>query len=306
MNIRDLEYIIAVDELKSFVKAARKCFVSQPALSMQIQKAEDMLNVQIFERGRRQVVTTSEGKKVVMHAKDILKHFEYLKNIKLQSNEIKIGLIHTVSTYLLPKIITSLQKDFENIKMYFVEGKTLELLEDLDKGVLDGMIGANNMDEGYEKRFPHIVNNLLYKEEFFLCLPKDHKTKIINEKSLTKDELKEIVSNEQIILMEEGHCMKADITQICSFYGSTTPSFKNSNFLASSIETMKHMIKLKNGIGILPKLSIEKGESGLSFFALPGRHYREVCFFYRKNSSKIALIESIGKVIVSSVGKFLK
>lgn len=303
MNIRALEYVISVDKNKSFVEAARECHVSQPALSMQIQKVEDIIGVKIFERGRRQIVTTSKGQEIVMYAKNILQSYRYLKGVKSHSSEVKIGLIHTIAPYLLPKIISGLQVKMEEIKMYFREGKTLELLGELDKGNMDCIIGAQiEKGDGYEKKYSFLSFHPLYDEEFFLCLPKGHPA--LASLPLTPASLKEVITNEIIIPMEEGHCLRKDISAICAFYNEGESNGEN-NFTATSIETIKQMIKLKNGIGLLPKLSIEKSDKELAYCRLPEKHVRKIGIFYRKNSSKISLIQEISKIIQPAVQALL-
>ena len=167
MNIRDLEYIVAVDELKSFVKASKKCFVSQPALSMQIQKIENILEIKIFERTKKSVMTTENGEKFLHFSREILKNFTSIKSIKNDAMQLKIGLIHTIAPYLLSKIISKMEERFENIKFFFMEEKTINLTEMLAKGELDMLIIAEENDK-MEKKYPFAEYNDLYSEPFYL------------------------------------------------------------------------------------------------------------------------------------------
>lgn len=303
MNIRDLEYIVAVDELKSFIKASKKCFVSQPALSMQIQKAENLLGIKIFERTRKNIITTPEGQKIIDYAKEILKTFEFIKTVKNDGSQVKIGIIHTISPYLLPRIISPLQKNFADIKMFFVEGKTKDLLETLTKGELDAVILSHNYTQVLDKKainYNALNTNPLYKERFFMTTPKGGN--IENGQKLTKDQFKQLIENEKIIMLDEGHCMKDELSDICKSYYENTKNSKEAQFFATSIETIKHMIKLGNGISILPELSIEKNkDEGLYYAELPEDECRTISIVFRKNTSKGDILNNIFEIVTKTI-----
>jgi LysR family hydrogen peroxide-inducible transcriptional activator len=137
MNIRDFEYLIAIDELKSFQKAAKKCFISQPALSQQIRKIENQLGFEIFERNRKGAITTDKGSKVIKHAKSIISSFAEIKETGSNMSRLKIALIPTICSYLLPHIVEKFKKNLPNTKIFFIEEKTETLLKKLKDGEID-------------------------------------------------------------------------------------------------------------------------------------------------------------------------
>jgi LysR family hydrogen peroxide-inducible transcriptional activator len=295
MNVRDLEYVIAVDELKSFIKASKKCFVSQPALSMQIQKMEDILGIKIFERTRKNIITTFEGEKLLSIAKEIVKNFETMKSLKHEVSQLKIGLIHTIAPYLLPQIISSLESELKDIKLFFVEGKTKELIENLGEGKLDLIIFA---DKNYNhKKTPNFIHTKLYQEPFYLCAPR--KKFSFSENIITEEEFDNILKQEKLILLEEGNCMADELNIICKMYNCAKTRNKSleSDFYATSIETIKHMVRLGNGLSILPKLSFSSSDVDLSYFKLPRNESRNISSLFRKNTLKNNLIERINDLI---------
>lgn len=276
MNIRDFEYLVAIDELKSFLLASRKCFVSQPALSQQIKKIENELGFNIFERDRKNVITSNQGKEVIKYAQQILNYYQKLKSIDEKDISIKIGLIPTICPYLLPKIVNKLHDSLPNIKFYFLELKTDQLIEKLKKG---------EIDMGVIAYFPDLINDKLsydklYDEEFFLTLPPNS--------NLTSDDFPEILSQGKLILLEEGNCISENIKDICSLYNQR--SF--SNFYATNIETVKNMVKIGNGIALLPKLSL-LNEENLKIIPFKKKKSREVGLLSRKNFTKNDLLQQI-------------
>lgn len=276
MNIRDFEYLVAIDELKSFLLASRKCFVSQPALSQQIKKIENELGFNIFERDRKNVITSNQGKEVIKYAQQILNYYQKLKSIDEKDISIKIGLIPTICPYLLPKIVNKLHDSLPNIKFYFLELKTDQLIEKLKKG---------EIDMGVIAYFPDLINDKLsydklYDEEFFLTLPPNS--------NLTSDDFPEILSQGKLILLEEGNCISENIKDICSLYKQR--SF--SNFYATNIETVKNMVKIGNGIALLPKLSL-LNEENLKIIPFKKKKSREVGLLSRKNFTKNVLLQQI-------------
>lgn len=276
MNIRDFKYLVAIDELKSFLLASKKCFVSQPALSQQIKKIENELGFNIFERDRKSVITSNQGKEVIKYAQQILNLYQKLKSIDEQDINIKIGLIPTICPYLLPQIVNKLHDSLPHIKFYFLELKTEQLIEKLKKG---------EIDMGIIAYFPDLMNdklsyNKLYDEEFFLTLPQNS--------NLTSDDFPEILSQGKLILLEEGNCISENIKDICSLYKQK--SF--SNFYATNIETVKNMVKIGNGIALLPKLSL-LNEANLKIIPFKEKKSREVGLLSRKNFTKNDLLQQI-------------
>ncbi|MFT7087433.1 MAG: LysR family hydrogen peroxide-inducible transcriptional activator [Rickettsiales bacterium] len=281
MNIRDFEYLIATHELKSFSGAAKKCFISQPALSQQIKKIEEQLGFDIFERGGKSIITTKKGEKVIEQARNIIDLFLEMKNINNAQISIKIGLIPTICPYLLPLIVDEMHKILPDVKFYFLELKTEDLLKKLEIGQIDlGIIAyfANLLDNktNYSK---------LYDEEFFLALPKQSK--------LTEKDFPQIMSDKKLILLEEGNCMSDNIKEICSVYDQNN----FSDFYATNIETVKNMVRISNGAALLPKLSC-LNDDNLKTMSFTPKKSREVGMVSRKSFSKTKIINQIKEIIL--------
>lgn len=279
MNIRDFEYLIAIDELKSFLLAAKKCFVSQPALSQQVKKIEDALGFNIFERDRKNVITTDQGKEVIKYAQQILNYYQKLKSVNEQDINIKIGLIPTICPYLLPKIVDKLHDILPNIKFYFLELKTEQLIAKLKKGEIDIAILAY---------FPDLINDKLsyqklYDEEFLLTLPK--------KSNLNENDFPKIMEEGKLILLEEGNCMSENIRDICSIYKQK--SF--SDFYATNIETVKNMVRMGNGAALLPKLSLLE-EQNLKIIPFKDKKTREIGMISRKTFNNKEFLSKFNKL----------
>ncbi|MDA7705291.1 LysR substrate-binding domain-containing protein [Rickettsiales bacterium] len=280
MNIRDFEYLIAIHEFKSFLLASKKCFVSQPALSQQVKKIENELGFNIFERDKKTVITTDLGQEVIKYAENILNSYQKLKLINDKDIKIKIGLIPTICPYLLPNIVDKLNSELPNVKFYFLELKTDQLIRNLKKG---------DIDIGIIAYFPDLIDHKLsyhklYDEEFLLTLPKDS--------DLTEDDFPKIMKEGKLILLEEGNCISENIRDICSIYKQT--SF--NDFYATNIETVKNMVRIGNAVALLPKLSILE-EQKLKLISFKTRKTREVGLISRKSFDNQGLISDIVKII---------
>lgn len=284
MNIRDFEYLIAIDHLKSFSKASQQCFISQPALSQQIKKIEDQLGFVIFERNNKNIITTSKGSEVIKYAKEITNCYKNIKNISNNQITLTIGLIPTICPYLLPLIVNNLNLELPQVKFYFLELKTEQLIEKLKDGQIDCGIIAH---------FDNLIDNILnyqkiYDEEFLLALPKTSK---LQEKDFNK-----ILINKELILLEEGNCLSDNIKDICSLYEQN--SF--NDFYATNIETVKNMIKLNNGAALLPRTSCIN-EKDLKLIKFKDKKTREIGIVSRKNFPSPNLISQITTICSNNI-----
>jgi LysR family hydrogen peroxide-inducible transcriptional activator len=284
MNIRDFEYLIAVDELKSFSKASIKCFISQPALSQQIKKIEGQFGFEIFERDKKRTITTTKGKDVIKYAKEIIAVYLQIKNINNNEISIKIALIPTICPYLLPLIVDDLYQELPNVKFYFLELKTSELIEKLKAGEIDFGVIAH-----FHNLIDDKLNYLkLYDEEFLLALPKNSK--------LTQNDFAKIMEEKKLILLEEGNCISDNIKEICSIYAKN--SF--SDFYATNIETVKNMVRINNGAALLPKLSC-LNEINLKTLSFKAKKFREIGLITRQTYQQNIISNKINKIIAKNL-----
>lgn len=292
MNIRDLEYLVAVADHAHFGKAADACFVSQPALSMQIKKMEEYLGVVLLERTNKSVLLTDIGIKIVAKAREIVNQVTELEQEAKAakdpySAEIRLGVFPTLAPYLFPHIIPSLSGSFPKVSFRLVEEKTDLLLEKLKSGALDAAIVSIPLANNDFKTCP------LFEEEFLLAVPHEHplaKRPYINS---------EETAPYPILLLEDGHCMK---NQLLSYCQQTNNSVQH-NFQATSLEALRHMVVAGVGITLMPKLSA-KNCSLLSYIPFHSQKpMRLIGLVYRESSSKVFILREIEGLICEIMGR---
>lgn len=277
MKLRDLEYLVAVDEERHFHKAAERCFVSQPTLSGQLKKLEDELGVMLVERTRRQVAMTDVGAAVAQQARIILAEVKAVKEI-VQSfddpmaGELHVGLIPTLAPYLLPRIMPGIRAQYPKLKLWLHEYQTSVLLEQLRRAELDFLILALPVDTD---EFTEIH---LFNEPFQLAVPKDEE--LAQQPMIALAEL----SKREMLLLEEGHCLRGQALDVCFMAGAT----ENVGFHASSLETLRQMVAEGMGITLMPELAIPSRQSETDTIRyLPftdPRPSRQIGMLYRKGS----------------------
>jgi LysR family hydrogen peroxide-inducible transcriptional activator len=279
MNLRDLEYLIALETYRHFGKAADACFVSQPALSMQIKKLENYLGLKLLERTNKSVLLTPSGHLMVERAKRILESVDEMRQMaKLAkdpySGELKLGIIPTLAPYLLPHIIPSFTKEFPNLSLYLIEEQTILLIEKLKTGKLDAALLAYPI---FQEKFTQTV---LFEEEFFLALPKTHP--LAKRKTIKSEEL----INKNILLLQEGHCMREPTLALCQKLRAT----EMQGFQATSLETLRHMVTANIGFTLMPRLAHQIND-GLAYLPFSSQKpSRTIGLFWRASSTrKVAL-----------------
>ena len=197
MNIRDFTYLVAVAEERHFGRAAELCHVSQPALSMQLKKLEDILGVQLFERTNKSVMITEAGRHIVERARVILQEVENIREIAAGfsdpfSGRILFGAFPTLAPYLLPKIIPALHKFYPNLSLYLVEEKTEVLVEKIKTGVIEAALMAMPVKEDL------LDHESLFSEKFLLALPAGHP--LASRRQIKLEDIR----HESLLLLEEG------------------------------------------------------------------------------------------------------
>lgn len=282
MNIRDLNYLIALADHCHFGKAAEACFVSQPALSMQIKKLERTLGIQLIERTNKTVFLTEIGKLITQQARDISQRVELIKEIANQgkdpfSGELHLGIIPTLAPYLLPHIIPGLSKLFPKLTIYLVEETTPNLLERLTQRKLDGAILALPLVDG------DFISLPLFEEEFVLAIAKKHH--LAKHKTVKLSDLQD----KTLLLLEEGHCMREQALTLC--HKANASEYKRLR--ATSLETLRHMVASMSGITLMPKLACKLND-GLCYlpFTSP-KPMRTVGMIWRPSTAKKILLENI-------------
>jgi LysR family transcriptional regulator, hydrogen peroxide-inducible genes activator len=249
MTLTELRYIVALHQTAHFGKAAEKCFVSQPTLSVAIKKLEEELNVSLFERSRNQVRVTPLGQKVVQQAQIVLEQTDVIHELANSGKDalgstLSIGAIFTVGPYLFPHFVPQLQKSAPNMPLYIEENYTAVLREKLRNGELDAIIIALPFNE------PDVVSQALYEEPFVVLLHGDHP--LCKQEKITSKQ----IEKEKVLLLGEGHCFRDQVLEACpglKLKFSNTFDNLQSVVEGSSLETLKHMVASKLGVTILPQ-----------------------------------------------------
>jgi LysR family hydrogen peroxide-inducible transcriptional activator len=293
MNLQQLEYILAVNEHRHFARAAEACFVTQPTLSMMIQKLEDELEIRLFDRSRQPVCPTEAGERLIHQAKTILLEVERLKEMAKDERdyiggELRIGIIPTIAPYLLPLFIESFHEKYPNVKLRISELVTESILNKLEKGELDAGI---LVPREKEQKFTEIP---LYTEAFVVYSPRE-----FDKKYLLAEDIK--ANANELLLLEEGHCFRSQIIQFCELRAKTNNSIE---YTSGSLETLKNLADKQLGITILPELatlnfSIEQLQKTKQF-ANP-RPVRKVSMLMSRSFVKRKLINLLAASIQSQL-----
>ena len=291
MTITQLQYVLAVAEHKNFTLAAEKCFVTQPTLSMQIQKIEEELKVQIFDRSKKPIQLTDIGQKIVNQAKNIVIEADRIKDIVEHQKgfiggEFRLGIIPTIMPTLLPMFLNNFIKKYPKVKLIIEELNTDEIILRLKKGHLDAAIAATPLED---EKIKEIV---LYYEPFVAYIPENFAISHKNEIEVSDLNL------DQILLLQDGHCFRDGILNLCK-----TQDISASNSFQLESGSFETLIKLADeGLGttLLPYLHTldlkEKDKSKLRHFKEP-KPAREVSLIYPKNELKIHIIDALRNII---------
>ncbi len=284
MNIRDLQYLVEVEKQKNFTRAAEAVFVSQSALSHQIKKLEGELNVQIFERKNNDFLVTPPGKLIIEKARQILHKVDDIKNIaKISQNqfagEFKIGAFPTLAPYYFPQIASEISKKFKDLKLFLVEEKTETLIKKLKNGELDAAFLADPVDEIDLKK------DNIFEEKFLLMISQENN--LAGQKIIDFKDLK----GKEMMLLQEGHCMRSQALSVCEIAGVS----ENSDYRASSLETLRQMVKINRGITLVPEIAATKDKK-IIYLDIKNAPTRKISLFWRENYYREDLIKEISKI----------
>lgn len=272
MNLRDLRYLVALADHKHFGRAAAACFVSQPTLSTQIKKLEDELGVALVERAPRHVMLTPAGRDAAERARVVIAEVEQMKEAarRTQNPEagtVRLGIFPTLGPYLLPHVVPRIRQRFPQLELLLVEEKTDVILRQLREGKLDaGVLALPLHDDQLHTEF-------LFEEPFLLAVPESHP--LAGRDTLTMRDL----SQESLLLLEDGHCMREQSLDVCHLAGAT----EKTGFRATSLETLRQMVAANVGITLLPMLAVQPPVA-------PSRDIRLVPFRDPPPTRRIAMV----------------
>ncbi|MBT0608395.1 LysR family transcriptional regulator [Aequorivita echinoideorum] len=291
MTITQLRYILAVAEHQSFTKAADQIFVTQPTLSMQIQKLEEELDILIFNRSKKPVQLTAIGEKLINQARNIVVESERLQDVvDIEKGFIggvfKLGIIPTVMPTLLPMFLRNFSNKYPKVRLKIEELNTDEIITKINDGYLDAAIAATPLKHTKIKERP------LYYEPFVGYIPENHRLS-----SKMKLEVPDL-DIDDILLLEDGHCFRDGIINLCK----TSKAAGEDKFQLES-GSFETLIKLSNeglGMTLLPYLHTldisEKLQKNIKYFSEPSPA-REVSLIYSVNELKLQVINALYEVI---------
>lgn len=292
MTLNELRYIVAVSQENNFRRAAERVFVSQPALSLAIQKLEEELGVQIFERSRTAVSMTPIGELIVAQAQRALEEVAQIKEIANQGKDqlagtLRLGAIYTVGPYLLPELIPVLKLKAPHMPLEMEENQTANLEALLANGRLDVIIIALPFGG------PGIATLPLYDEDFSIVVPLEHPW--AKKKQIKTAEL----ATEKVLLLNSGHCFSNQVREACAEFNSAVGEIQQGN----SLETIRNMVASGLGITVLPvSANSDKYRSQLTReipFAPPAPA-RRIALAWRKSFARKEAIEVLAQAIVET------
>lgn len=295
MNLRDFEYLIALDEFRHFGQAAQSCEVSQPTLSTQLKKLEDELGTPLIERSGRNVQLTRVGQEVVARARKVVEQVAEMRSIARhasdpRSGEIRVGCFPTLNPYLLPHAMPALKKSLPSLSVLVVEEKTQTLEDMLDRGELDAIIVGTPVVRSGIDVLP------LFREDFLFAGPAHDPEMSSDDKLLVSD-----LEGEELLLLSEGHCLRDQALQVCK----TSKASEQVNYRATSLETLRHMVVSGAGYTLMPKLAVTPPVTPnpglvLKEFADPAPH-RDVMLAWRSGSVYREVFPQFAEVVRNSV-----
>lgn len=297
MNLRDLQYIIAVAETHHFGKAAERCYISQPTLSGQIKKLETDLGVTIFERTNRSVEVTPIGEAILLHARQIMEQVEAIRQLALAHQDplagsLRIGAIPTLSPYLMPLILMPLKTEHPQLKLVLSEEMTDILLKRLHNHEIDAALLATPVEEHELESIP------LFDEPFWLAHPRDHA--FYNKDEITRHDLE----NTDLLLLSDGHCLAKQAMEVCHLKERREQG-EMADLRAASLETLLQLVSAGFGSTLVPALAI--GGSWATGSGIVTRKlelpdaYRRVSLVYRNSYPRLAALEAFAKIVQANL-----
>ncbi|MEG2573146.1 MAG: hydrogen peroxide-inducible genes activator [Bacteroides sp.] len=296
MTLQQLEYVLAVDMFRHFAKAAEHCKVTQPTLSMMIQKLEEELNVKLFDRSTQPIEPTIAGLKVIEQARRVIYQTSLIKDIvNEESNSLKgifrLAVLPTIAPYLLPRFFPQLMEKYPELDVRVMEMKTQDCMSMLASGKVDAAIIANTTDE------KQLQSDVLFYEQFFGYVSR--------KESIFKNELirSSDINGERLWLLDEGHCFRDQLMRFCQM---EAVKLHQASYRLGSMETFMRMVESGKGITFIPELALLQLSSEqkelVRSFAVP-KPTRQICMVARKDYVRNSILNLLKEAIKKSVPK---
>ena len=288
-TVKQLRYLIELEKHGHFGKAAEACFVSQSAFSVAIRELESTLGTQLFDRTNKSVTITAIGQEIVVQARLVIRDLEALMDMAQVSSEplsgkLRLGVIPTISPFLLPKILPQLRSHFPQLQLFLQEDTTQRVYERLMSGELDLILIA----------FPYELRNVekmkLFNDQFLLAYKAG--SQFIDAQKVTVDRLQA----ESILLLEDGHCLRDHALSACKIRNLN----KVSHFAASSLLTLIEMVEADLGVTYLPEMAKDSPmlkNTNIKTQAMPKSSHREIGLIWREGSARGEEFKMLGEFI---------
>lgn len=297
MTITQLEYVVAVATYKSFVSAAEKCFVTQPTLSMQIQKLEEEIGIKLFDRNKHPIAITTMGEAIVSQAKIVLSECEKISElIQSQQNNLagtfRFAVIPTIAPYILPGLLESYSVHFPDVKLEVKELETNQVIAALRKNEIDAALVSTPLEENGIKEYP------LFYETFVAYFADGEPA--LKKKMVTPDD----IALDRIWLLNEGHCMRNQIINLCSDHVQQLQAARPYRYESSNVETLRKMVDKNKGLAVLPELATlefnDEQMEHVRYFEDP-EPVREVSLVTNDHFVRLTLLQSLMDEILKMV-----
>jgi LysR family transcriptional regulator, hydrogen peroxide-inducible genes activator len=296
MTVTQLRYAVAVDDHRSFSRAAERCLVTQPSLSAQVKKLEKELGVEIFDRSTTPVRPTDAGRRIIRQARLVLGEVERLRELVHGENEIAgelhVGVLPTVAPCVLTRFMAELTARYPALRLRVAEQQTDGIVDGLQKGQLDAGILATPVDN------PDLSERLLFREPFVAYLAPEHH--LASSKRIHTDQLR----REDLWLLREGHCLRAQVLDLCADMGWDEREPPALRFESGHLETLMRLVEVKGGMTLLPRLVVhgmgEERRSRLRSFEEPAP-VRTIRLVHRRSSLKQAALDAFADGFLATV-----
>jgi len=287
MNLRDLRYLLAVAEHEHFGRAAKACGISQPTLSVQLRKLEELLGVELFERTSKTVTPTAACERLIGHARSAVAEAEAILAVARDlrdplAGRFRLGIIPTLAPYLLPLIFAPLREALPALEVEPWEDQTTALLERLRAHDLDAILLGTQVDG------TDLASQPLFAEPFLAALPPEHPLagcETVAEADLARD----------ILVLADGHCLREQALAACGHSGALGGALR-----AASLSTLLNMVAAGYGTTLIPGLAAGAAQdAGIVLRPLAAQAGRTVRIAWRAQYPRRAAVEAVGEVIAA-------
>lgn len=302
MSLVQLEYALAVHRYRNFKKAAEHCHVTQPTLSMQLQKLEDSLGVILFDRSKTPTVPTLEGEKILDQAQVVLREYNRLVDLAKGADqdvegEFTLAVIPTMAPYIVPLFVGRFLKNYPKVNLVIKEMQTEQIIDALSRDEVDaGLMATPLKDE-------QLIERVIFYEPFWLYVSMEHE--LSHKQKVKESEL----DGEDLWLLSEGHCFRNQVLSVCSLRNAPGAKRNTVSFESGNLETLKQMVQKSGGYTLLPQLAADQLQGNSKKMLRPFQQpvpTREVSLVYSRSFLKEKIVTALEESIINSLPLELK